>query len=1034
MKTRRMPVIDEFDEYIAAFESAYLNGSAPSPADFLPPAGDPLRARLLPELIRVDLEWSWRQGQRHRIEDYRQSFPELFAEPALCAEIAFEEYRQRCLAGDDSHPEEYQQRYQIDTSDWPRPADTETNGRKSSAIRDRDHEVAREAPSMAPDISIADPATIQLEVERVVPAQSFFPEAGGRFLGFQLLAEIGRGAFARVFLARQISLADRLVVLKLSAAPHGESQKLARLQHTNIVPIYSAHQDRAYHAVCMPYFGAVTLDRLLRRMKRSLALPKTGQELVELLSDPATSELPQNVADIAGRPEVHDQFEKLNYVDAVVWIASRLAAGLAHAHARGIVHRDLKPANILLADDGQPMLLDFNVAASTTGRVRAGGTPLYMPPEQLESFCQGEPKADVGSDLYALGIVLFELLTGQHPYSMKPRPLTDVIQEMLAERKLPPPPPRRLNPEITPAVDAIVRRLLDPDQKRRYQSARQLQEDFDAHLANQPLPHTREPSWSERLRKWRRRHSRLAVGGAVALAVGVFLLLPLTALAIRRQQIVHAEAITTMLQSREELRAAEFHLVFGQDHPGERQKGKDEARAVLDRYHVLAEADWSNRPALRRLSDAERQQFTAELGESLLLLSQREQADKAYQVSLDLNQKAEQTLGERAPATLWRQRAELLEQLGRKDEADQERNRSRGSNPVADLDLMQEASERIAAHDFAQALIPLERITQRNPQYHRAWFNAGHCYFMLGRMNESAASFSVCIALHPESPWGYYCRGLAFGRVDEFARAVADLDRAIELKPEQAGFLVNRGIYRGKLNDLAGAEADFARALELGGSPARVYLVRSRIRCDAGDSKGADRDLAEGMRHAPREEEAWIDRGLAQLDSNPNGALADLNEALKLNPRSRDGLQNKQYVLAEKLNRTKEAIAVLDTMMEYYPDWIRALGGRGVCHARLGNVKEARRDAGELYRRDRSPFGLYQQASLFAQLSRYEPKAVDEALMLLAEALQAGFTDLRLIEADLDMKPLREHPEFQRLLKLVRELNAAANKNQAGSH
>jgi tetratricopeptide (TPR) repeat protein len=534
------------------------------------------------------------------------------------------------------------------------------------------------------------------------------------------------------------------------------------------------------------------------------------------------------------------------------------------------------------------------------------------------------------------------------------------------------------------------------------------------------------------LQKWRRRHPRIASALIVAVAAGLFVLLPLSLLTVRSWQKTGAEAINKMNQTREEFRAVQYYTVAPVEEPRRRREATELGRAILDRYHVLDDVHWQDRAEIRRLSDAERRQFKAEMGELLLLLSDVEQSSKtpdAFQISLQLNQKAEECLGPEAPAALWKRRRELLSELGRQAEADEVRRRPLPQS-TGDLDLIDEAMEHLKAHDFRKALMPLKTLTQRSPKYHRAWLDAGHCYFMLGQFAESAASFSVCIALHPESPWGHYYRGLCWAKTDQDAKAIADFDQAVELNPDQPDFLVNRAISRGKLKDAAGAEADFARALELGDSPARDYLLRSRFRREAGDKAGADSDLAEGLRHAPRDAEGWFQRGLARMETEPEGALADYHQALALNPRMFDALRNKSYVLAEKLKRAPDAIAVLDTMLEYYPDSTLALGARGVYHARLGHAAEARRDAAECHRRDQSPFGLYQQASLFAQLSKHEPKAVEDALRLFAESLQHGFTDLRLIETDEDMNPMRDHPQFRKLMELAREIHAAAAKRQ----
>src|SRR5260221_1184798 len=110
----------------------------------------------------------------------------------------------------------------------------------------------------------------------------------------------------------------------------------------------------------------------------------------------------------------------MSYVEAILWIGARLADGLGHAHQRGILHRDLKPANILLTDEGQPMLLDFNLSEDTkrhptASAAQVGGTLPYMAPEHLEAFQGGARPVDARSDLYSLGIILYQLLTRLPP-------------------------------------------------------------------------------------------------------------------------------------------------------------------------------------------------------------------------------------------------------------------------------------------------------------------------------------------------------------------------------------------------------------------------------------------------------------------------------------------------------------------------------------------------------------------------------------------------------------------------------------------
>ncbi len=359
------------------------------------------------------------------------------------------------------------------------------------------------------------------EAEADGPAEdpAGFPQPGGGFLNFQLIRELGRGAFARVYLAQQIGLADRPVVLKVGLDLWGEVQTLAQLQHSNVVPLYSVHHTRHFQVVCMPYLGSTTLDDVIWALIRRGRLPQTGPEL--FLLRPAGGE------DGTARP-VPPAVRTMSYVEAVLWLGARIAEGLAHAHEQGIIHRDLKPANILLADHGQPMLLDFNVAEDVKLRGQVsfnliGGTMAFMAPEHLAAF--GElptPPLDGRCDLYSLGIILYELLTGVYPFRTFASATPNLLEQTLGDRHRPPPPLRGRNPAVSPAVEAIIQKCLQADPAQRYQQACQLQEDLERQLNHLPLRNATEPSRSEWLAKWVRRHPFLAAWTTTA---GLVLLL-----------------------------------------------------------------------------------------------------------------------------------------------------------------------------------------------------------------------------------------------------------------------------------------------------------------------------------------------------------------------------------------------------------------------------------------------------------------------------------------------------------------------------
>src|SRR5439155_26511767 len=168
----------------------------------------------------------------------------------------------------------------------------------------------------------------------------------------------------------------------------GDPAALARLRHPNIVPVEAVHHAGPVQAVAMPYLGATTLVHVLRHVMFRRARPTSGAALLALVRPglPLAASVPEE-----RRRSVQRLLARMSYVEAVFWLAARLAAGLAHAHARGVLHRDLKPANVLLADDGRPVLLDFNLSSSGDGSGLVGGTWPYMAPEALEAFL-GRPR------------------------------------------------------------------------------------------------------------------------------------------------------------------------------------------------------------------------------------------------------------------------------------------------------------------------------------------------------------------------------------------------------------------------------------------------------------------------------------------------------------------------------------------------------------------------------------------------------------------------------------------------------------------
>jgi serine/threonine protein kinase/regulator of sirC expression with transglutaminase-like and TPR domain len=1094
------------DEVVEAFESVVARGDRVEIADFAPPPDHPERLAILCELVRVDLEHRWERGQPRPLEDYRARFPVLFQDSKHLHAMVYEEYRLRLQAGETPTATEYRQRFGIAVDDWPAPPSPSGPPRKSSGpvpvpmpvpaseselCADEEAEMAlaasayrayRSHGSGGPEelnallgsygIPAAHGALLRSldrtdphAAERLVEALAGLPCAGASFLGFRLCGELGRGAFGRVFLARQGDLSDRLVALKVSADVAGESHALARLQHTNIVPIYSVHRRGPLQAVCMPYLGATTLADTLASLKSLAAPPRSGEDLVSsgrsrkvaaTTAARGTSGMPApvvegegdgseadacaepsaaigSVSDAATSPQV-ERLRTLRYVPAVLWLGARVADGLAHAHERGILHRDLKPANILFADDGEPILLDFNLAVDTRAGAAValvGGTLPYMAPEHLRAFLKHEAAVDARSDIYALGVILYELLTGTHPFPIRNGAVDAIMPEMLADRLGPVPDVRRANPAVSPAVASIVRHCLEPDPQRRYTTARQLHEDLERQLGDQPLQYAREPSLRERLGKWARRHPRLTSSTMVGLIATTLFLGGGSALVVRHWQYQRAAAAASYRSFGDERRQAAALLTVPFVDPTPAEEGLGLCQDAAERYGVLGDRYWLDRPLAAFLPQADRIRLREDFGDLLILWAQaltrraatrdgHARSDDLEAAALRLEQ-AEGCYGAGAgPRALLLARADLAALDGRGDAEVRRLRAAAAAVPLrTDRERLLVNPERVDPELRARLLADMETLSQSRPQDFATWIALGNWNVRLGRSEDALTAYNVAVALAPRMYWTRYNRGLYLLEIEDFSRARDDFDQVVDQRPDLPSPWLNRALARLGMGDAQGAIDDLTRCLALKGAPARTWFVRAQARQRLGDREGARRDREQGLKQPPRDPASFVARGLARLPGDAQGALADFDAALALAPRYRHALQDKASVLSENLNQPEPALNVLDTALTLYPDFVPALAGRGVLRARLGRRDAALHDARAALGLDHGATTVYQAACVYALTSKQEPADRPEALRLLAEAVRKEGAWLAVARRDPDLEPIRGHPGFRDLLQAL---------------
>jgi len=346
-----------------------------------------------------------------------------------------------------------------------------------------------------------------------LPAAVQWPAPGEELLGFLLIAELGRGTFARVFLASEPALGNRLVALKVAPRGGAEAEMLGKLRHPNIVPVYSVQEDRAtgLTAVCMPYLGRATLADLLDRAFAASGPPADARVVLDTIR---TLNCDCEIAD--------SSFDRIlrsgSYVEAIMHFGAQLADALAHAHARGICHGDLKPSNVLIAMDGRPLLLDFNLSADEQMRAgRIGGTLPYMAPEQLRAMASQEPltanHADPKSDLFALGVVLYQLVSGDFPFGPIPwdHTFSQTAAHLLRQQQAGPRPLRAGDAQPDKRFAQLIARCLAFDPQGRPETAAALAGELRRQLA-----------FPRRVGRWIRGH-RLVTAAAASLTVAAAL-------------------------------------------------------------------------------------------------------------------------------------------------------------------------------------------------------------------------------------------------------------------------------------------------------------------------------------------------------------------------------------------------------------------------------------------------------------------------------------------------------------------------------
>ncbi|MBI2823851.1 MAG: serine/threonine protein kinase [Planctomycetia bacterium] len=509
--------------------------------------------------------------------------------------------------------------------------------------------------------------------------------------GYEILEVLGRGGMGVVYKARQVSLSRIVAIKMLSGGSRArfrvEAEAIARLQHPNIVQIHEVGEAQG-----QPYFSQEHI---------------AGGSLADRLDGAPWS------------------------AKAAARLVRTLAEAMHFTHSRGIVHRDLKPANVLMADGGTPKISDFGLAKqleSNSGQTATGdimGSPSYMSPEQASGVTR---EITAAADVYSLGAILYELVTGRPPF--RAETAVDTVLLVLSDE---PVAPRRLQPKLPRDLETICLKCLEKSPRNRYASAQELADDLGRFLAGEPIRARPVPLWV-RAAKWARRRPAAAAAIGIALLAATILLVGGTIYNVRlnaalaRVQREQERRAATLAQAQEvvERLLGDFNQRQLAGLPHAEPVRRELLTAALQFCEEMQRQNPEEPEVRWQLGRAQRQAADLQA-----LLGEPAEAEKSYDRAIGVLQALAAAYPSakyrRELAGAWENKATLLAQAGRAAEA--------------------EAAYRRAADDFEQLAAADPADAAARAQVARVWDNLGVTLLEAGRTEDAQAALDKALAM-----------------------------------------------------------------------------------------------------------------------------------------------------------------------------------------------------------------------------------------------------------------------------------------------
>jgi serine/threonine protein kinase/tetratricopeptide (TPR) repeat protein len=846
-------------------------------------------------------------------------------------------------------------------------------------------------------VAISTPGAVDGETGMLGPGSVIGP--------YKLLEELGEGGFGVVYLAEQRQPVRRKVALKVLKAGtdrrqviarfEAERQALALMDHPNIARVFDGGTIGERTATTGDATGLSA-----KRPALGIAQPYFVMELVKGVS--ITAYCQQHGVAIRDRLGL--------FVD--------VCQAVQHAHQKGIIHRDLKPSNVLVTlEDGRPRVkvIDFGIAKAlgqqltdktlVTGVTQLVGTPLYMAPEQA-AMSPGD--VDTRTDIYSLGVLLYELLTGTTPFSTERLQGSgyEAMRRIICEEEPPRPSTRLQNRPSLYELDWIVMRCLEKDRNRRYETASALAADVRRYLHNEPVSACPPSAWY-RLRKFAGRHK----GG---LAIAACAIVAVTAVAASigwalRDRAARAADIERTEQEREltvrgqvrgaldtastlisenqltgaRLKLAEARAQLGNDRSilDDLAREMDAADAALDRFQqfraFIDRAHQAETAPLLQLpltaqgaeppSDAPSWERRPAAAVPLLI-----KALDHYEVLKRNDWYTGLDVGLLGPAQVEFIRRTAYEELLwlADDLVSRQRDHDTGLEVAVDaaarralayLDRAETAHQPTRAffalrarchkalHDESASSKDRESAAKAPPTLALDLYFQGQAAYDAKNLPDAVQAFEAALRLEPTHYWSLMRLGACWcdlGQTPEdFTTAVVAFTGCIQQRPDHAHPYYCRGVACDKLRRFKDGVADFTKAIALEPTFAAAWSNRGYAQRQLGDARKAVDDFSRAIALDATDANVWNMRGAAYLDRLREPTKALDDFQCALKLDAKDPRFWTNLGNAHAdLNKLKDAIVAYDEAIRLEPNYYKAWYDRGNAHLRMRRLEEALAD------------------------------------------------------------------------------------------